>query len=64
VTNTVTGSFTTFHRVRITSTRAFEARDKRLQLGRVGQTFTIAFAGQGNMPGPPSGFFGGYAAGG
>jgi hypothetical protein len=60
VTNTVTGSLTTFHRVRITSTRPFTARGKRWQLGRVGQRFTIAFAGQGNMPGPPSGFFGGY----
>jgi hypothetical protein len=60
VTDTVTGSLTTFHRVRITSTRAFEVRGKTWQLGRVGQTFTIAFAGHGNMPGPPSGFFGGY----
>jgi hypothetical protein len=60
VNNTVTGSFTTFHRVRITSTRPFQAGRRRLQLGRVGQTFTIAFNGQGAMPGPPSGYFGGY----
>jgi hypothetical protein len=60
VTNTVTGSFTTFHQVTITSTRPFQAGRTRLQLGRVGQTFRIAFSGQGNMPGPPSGFLAGY----
>ena len=64
VTNTVTGSFTTFHRVTITSARAFDAGGRRLQLGRVGQTFKIEFAGQGNMPGPPSGFLGGYGVSG
>jgi hypothetical protein len=64
VNNTVTGSLTTFHRVRITSTRPFQAGRQRLQLGRVGQRFTIAFNGHGNMPGPPSGFFGGYAVSG
>jgi hypothetical protein len=64
VNNTVTGSFTTFHRVRIASARPFGARGRKLQLGRVGQTFTIAFAGHGNMPGPPSGFFGGYGVSG
>jgi hypothetical protein len=63
VNDTVTGSFTTFHRVRITLTRAFGAR-RRSQLGRVGQTFKIAFSGHGNMPGPPSGFFGGYGVSG
>lgn len=60
VNNTVTGSFTTFHRVSITSTRPFQVGATQLRLGRVGQTFTIAFSGHGNMPGPPSGFFGGY----
>ena len=64
VNNTITGSFTTFHRVRITSTRPFQAGRSKVQLGRVGQTFRIAFSGQGNMPGPPSGFFGGYGVGG
>jgi hypothetical protein len=63
VNDTVTGSFTTFHRVRITLTRAFGARSGS-QLGRVGQTFKIAFSGHGNMPGPPSGFFGGYGVSG
>jgi hypothetical protein len=64
VTNTVTGSFTTFHQVTITSTRPFRAGREKLQLGRVGQTFTIGFSGQGNMPGPPSGYFGGYGVSG
>ena len=63
VNNTVTGSFTTFHSVRITSTRPFQAGRSKLQLGRVGQTFSISLSGQGNMPGPPSGFFGGYGVG-
>jgi hypothetical protein len=60
VLDTVTGAFTTFHRVRITSTRSFQAGGRRLQLGRAGQTFRIAFSGHSNMPGPPSGFIGGY----
>ena len=64
VNNTVTGSFTTFHRVRITSTRPFQAGRTRLQLGRVDRTFRIVFSGQGNMPGPPSGYFGGYGVSG
>jgi hypothetical protein len=60
VNDTVTGSFTTFHRVRITSTRPFATRGGKLQLGRVGQTFRVALGGHGNMPGPPSGYLGGY----
>jgi hypothetical protein len=60
VNNTITGSFTTFHRVKITSTRPFQAGRRMVQLGRVGQAFSIALNGQGNMPGPPSGYFGGY----
>jgi len=64
VNNTVTGSFTTFHQVTITSTRPFATARGRMQLGRVGQAFQVAFNGQGNMPGPPSGFLGGYGVGG
>jgi hypothetical protein len=64
VTNTVTGSFTTFHQVTITSSRPFRAGRMSVQLGRAGQTFQIAFNGQGNMPGPPSGYFGGYGVSG
>jgi hypothetical protein len=64
VTNTVTGSLTTFHQVTITSSRPFRAGRMSVQLGRAGQTFRIAFNGQGNMPGPPSGYFGGYGVSG
>jgi hypothetical protein len=61
VLNTVTGSFTTFHKNRIVSTRPFAARRGNVQLGQVGATFRTFLSGQGAMPGPPSGFFGGYA---
>jgi hypothetical protein len=61
VTNTVTNSLTTFHQNTITSTRPFLAGRARVQLGGVGLRFKTYFSGQGNMPGPPSGFFGGYA---
>jgi hypothetical protein len=64
VLNTVNNSFTTFHRVTITSTRPFSVGGRMLQLGRVGQAFTIAFGGQGTMPGPPSGYIGGYGVSG
>lgn len=61
VTNTVTGSFTTFHQNTIVSTRPFAAGRRRVQLGRVGGTFRTFFSGHVSMPGPPSGYFGGYA---
>lgn len=61
VSNTVTNSLTTFHENRITSTRTFADDRGNVQLGAVGETFTTSFSGQGNMPGPPSGFFAGYA---
>ena len=61
VNNTVTSSFATFHQNTITSTRPFLAGPGNVQLGEVGGRFKTFFSGQGNMPGPPSGFFGGYA---
>jgi hypothetical protein len=64
VNNTVTESFTTFHQNRIVSTRPFPGGRGSTQLGRVGKTFRTFFSGQGTMPGPPSGFFGGYAVSG
>jgi hypothetical protein len=64
VLDTVTNAFTTFHQATITSTRPFSSGGGRLQLGRRGQTFTIAFSGHGAMPGPPSGYIGGYAVSG
>jgi hypothetical protein len=61
VTDTVTGSFTTFHQNTIVSTRRFPGGRRNLQLGRTGATFRTLFSGHVTMPGPPSGFFGGYA---
>jgi hypothetical protein len=61
VTDTVTGSFTTFHQNRIASTRRFPARRGDVELGQVGATFRTFFSGHITMPGPPSGVFGGYA---
>src|SRR5919198_17961 len=64
VNNTITGSFTTFHQNTIVSTRPFPDGRRSVQLGRVGGTFRTFFSGHGAMPGPPSGYFGGYAVGG
>jgi hypothetical protein len=64
VTNTVTGSFTAFHQNTIVSTRQFSAGRGNVELGRVGATFRMFFSGQVTMPGPPSGFLGGYAVSG
>jgi hypothetical protein len=61
VTDTVTGSLTTFHQNTIVSTRAFPAGRHNVRLGRVGQRFQTIFSGHVTMPGPPSGYFGGYA---
>jgi hypothetical protein len=64
VTNTVTGSLTTFHQNTIVSTRPFAAGRGSVRLGRVGGTFSAVFNGHVTMPGPPSGFIGGYAVSG
>lgn len=61
VLNTVTGSFSTFHQNTIVSTRPFPAGRRNAQLGRIGETFRTFFDGLGTMPGPPSGYVGGYA---
>jgi hypothetical protein len=61
VSNTVTNSLTTFHQDTITSTKPFPAERGKVQLGEIGETFKTYFSGQGNMPGPPSGFVAGYA---
>jgi len=61
VLDTVSNVFTTFHENRITSTKPFGAGAKRVQLGVVGERFTTEFMGHLNMPGPPSGYFGGFA---
>jgi hypothetical protein len=64
VNDTVTGSFTTFHQNTIISTRPFATGRGSVRLGRIRQTFRTFFGGHGTMPGPPSGFFGGYAVSG
>jgi hypothetical protein len=61
VLNTVTGAFTTFHQNTIVSSRPFREGGRSVQLGRRGDRFTVALNGHSNMPGPPSGFFAGYA---
>jgi hypothetical protein len=62
VTNTVTGSLTTFHQNTIVSTRPFSAGRRNVRLGQVGQTFQTSFTGHVTMPGPPSGYIAGYGA--
>ena len=64
VNNTVTNAFTTFQQNTIISTKPFSAGRRIVQLGEVGETFRTYFSGQGNMPGPPSGYFGGYGVSG
>ena len=61
VLDTVSNMFTTFHENRITSAKPFGVGARRVQLGVVGATFTTEFMGHSNMPGPPSGHFGGFA---
>jgi hypothetical protein len=64
VNDTVTGAFTTFHQNTIVSTKPFSTSRGSVRVGRVGMTFRTFFSGHGTMPGPPSGFFGGYAVSG
>jgi hypothetical protein len=64
VTDTVAEGFTTFHQNTIVSTRPFRSGRTAVRLGRVGAAFRTFFSGHLNMPGPPSGFFGGYAVSG
>jgi len=64
VTDTVTGSLTTFHQNTIVSTRPFAAGGRRVRLGHVGQTFRTVLNGHVTMPGPPSGYIAGYAVSG
>lgn len=64
VTDTVTGSLTTFHQNTIVSTRPFAAGRRRVRLGHVGQTFRTVLSGHVTMPGPPSGYIAGYAVSG
>jgi hypothetical protein len=55
--NTLTGAVRTYHRDTITSAKAFDSGHGMVKLGKVGELFEEQYSGQGNMPGPPSGWF-------
>lgn len=59
--STLTHAITLLSHDRITFTRPFPTDHGEVQLGRVGDTFEEHYVGQGNMPGPPSGYFIGNA---
>jgi hypothetical protein len=61
IVSTLTGAISLFSHDRITFTRPFRTAHRMVQLGKVGETFDEHYVGQGNMPGPPSGYFMGYA---
>ena len=64
VADTVTGALTTFHQNTIVSTRQFPDGRRNVRLGRAGATFRVFFNGHITMPGPPSGYIGGFAVSG
>ena len=64
VTDTVAGTLTTFHQNTIVSTQPFQTGRRTVRLGRVGGTFKTYFNGHISMPGPPSGYIGGYGVSG
>jgi hypothetical protein len=64
VTDTVTGSLTTFHLNTIVSTKRFRSGRRDVQLGRPNGRFRTVFNGHITMPGPPSGYIAGYAVSG
>jgi hypothetical protein len=64
VLDTVSATFSTFHQNRIVSTKPFPGGKSTVQLGVIGDTFTTVLHGHTNMPGPPSGWFAGYAVSG
>jgi hypothetical protein len=57
----LTRAVSVFSRDRITSTKPFQTAHGLVQLGKVGESFDEHYVGQGNMPGPPSGYIIGYA---
>src|SRR5262245_21412059 len=59
--STLTGTISLFSQDTITFTRPFDSGHGKVQLGKVGDRFTEHYTGQTNMPGPPSGYFIGYA---
>jgi hypothetical protein len=61
ITSTLTNAISLFSHDQITFTKPFDTGHGRVQLGKVGRMFDEHYTGQGNMPGPPSGYFVGYA---
>jgi hypothetical protein len=61
ISSTLTGAISLFSQDTITFTRPFDSGRGNVQLGKVGERFTEHYTGQTNMPGPPSGYFIGYA---
>ena len=64
IASSLTNAISLFSHDQITFTRPFETAHGMVQLGTVGETFDEHYVGQGNMPGPPSGYFIGYATNG
>jgi hypothetical protein len=61
VSSTLSGAVSLFSHDQITFTQAFSTPHGKVRLGTVGETFDEHYTGQNNMPGPPSGYFIGYA---
>lgn len=61
ITSTLTNAVSLLSRDTITFARPFASGNGNVQLGKVGDRFEEHYVGQGNMPGPPSGYFIGYA---
>jgi hypothetical protein len=62
--DTVTSGFAVSNYNVVNTTSSFMMNGAAYQLGSPGQTFRTELTGHLSMPGPPSGYFGGYATGG
>jgi hypothetical protein len=61
ISSSLTGAVTLFSEDTITVARPFDTGHGKVQLGKVGEKFVERYTGQSNMPGPPSGYFIGWA---
>ncbi len=59
--STPTNAISLFSHDQITFTRPFDTGHGKVQLGQIGESFDEHYTGVNNMPGPPSGYFVGYA---
>ena len=62
--DTITGSFTTTFVLKVTSNESFSLGDRRIRLGKVGQTLRLTVFGHLNTPAPPAGYISGFVGGG